>query len=226
MSVKAILMDIEGTTSSISFVKEILFPYASEQIPSFLSEQADNPEVVLLLEEIRQVVGKPLNLNEIVSQLIHWMKEDAKVTPLKALQGMVWKEGYTRGDFFGHVYEDTVHLFKEWKTQGIALYLFSSGSIQAQQLLFAHTRYGDLTPLLSGYFDTRIGQKQIAASYHAILKYIRFPSESVLFLSDTEKELDAAREAGLITCHVVRSATTSAMASNHSKARTFYEVIV
>jgi len=205
--IRAILTDIEGTTSSISFVKDVLFPYSRERMMGFVAHHANDPDVVTLLDEVRTLCAMELSTAQIAEQLIRWIDEDRKAPPLKALQGMIWEEGYRKGDYCGHIYEDAMRKLREWKAQGIDLYVFSSGSVHAQKLLFGHTEYGDLTPLFSGYFDTRIGPKQDPDSYRAIARQISLPPASVLFLSDTVAELDAAKSAGFLTCQLVREGT-------------------
>ena len=137
-------------------------------------------------------------------QLIRWIDEDKKITPLKSLQGMIWQNGYKKGDFKGHLYEDAVRHLKKWKQAGLQLYVFSSGSVQAQKLLFGHTAYGDLTPLFSGYFDTTLGSKRAAESYRKIAAAIGMAPADILFLSDIEEELDAAQVAGMRVRWLVR----------------------
>ncbi|SMF95788.1 enolase-phosphatase E1 [Methylomagnum ishizawai] len=202
--IKAILTDIEGTTSSLSFVKDVLFPYARERLPGFVRAHGDDPEVVRLLDETSALGGFAPECERAIAQLLAWIAEDRKAPPLKALQGMIWAEGYRSGAFFGHVYEDAARKLKEWHAAGLALYVFSSGSVQAQQLLFAHTGYGDLTPLFSGYFDTRTGPKQAPDAYRAIARQIGLEPGAILFLSDIVAELDAARAAGFATRWLVR----------------------
>ena len=202
--IRAILTDIEGTTSSLSFVKEVLFPYSRERMSPFLAEHAAEPEVARELEEVNRLTGRALTVPEATQQLIEWIDLDRKATPLKALQGMIWASGYQNGDFHGHIYEDAARKLRAWEAQGLSLYVFSSGSVAAQKLLFAHTQYGDLTPLFSGYFDTRIGPKQEDASYSAITRQIGIPGENILFLSDIDGELDAAQKAGLKTVKLLR----------------------
>jgi enolase-phosphatase E1 len=170
--VRAILTDIEGTTSSLSFVKEVLFPYARERLGDFVRAQGQEPQVRELLQQVAAVTGKPLTDEEAVIQLRQWVDEDRKITPLKALQGLVWETGYRNGDYLGHVYPDAVRHLRQWREQGLQLYVYSSGSVHAQKLLFGHTEFGDLTPLFSGYFDTRVGAKQEAASYRKIAEAI------------------------------------------------------
>lgn len=202
--IQAILTDIEGTTSSIAFVKEVLFPYARARMAAFIAEHGTESEVASLIAETCTIAGISLDPEAAAVQLVAWIDEDRKVAPLKALQGMIWEEGYRRGDFRGHIYEDAARKLKQWQAAGLALYVFSSGSVQAQKLLFAHTEFGDLTPLFSGYFDTRTGPKQVADAYREIARQIGVAPESVLFLSDIGAELAAAQAAGFKTCLLVR----------------------
>lgn len=202
--INAILTDIEGTTSSISFVHDVLFPYARERMAEFIRRYAEVPAVAGLLDDVRQEAGKELDVEGCIAELIGWIDEDRKATPLKALQGMIWENGYRQGDFTGHVYADAEAGLRRWHAQGIPLYIYSSGSVHAQKLLFGHTEYGDMTPLFSGYFDTRIGHKREAEAYRRIVAEIGLPAEDILFLSDIAEELDAASEAGLKTTQLVR----------------------
>ena len=222
--IRAILTDIEGTTSSLSFVKEVLFPYSRRRMAGFIAARGQEPAVARDLAAAGALMGRPLSAEEAVKQLIAWIDEDRKATPLKALQGMIWEAGYRDGDFFGHIYEDAARKLRDWKAAGLGLYVFSSGSVHAQKLLFAHTEYGDLTPLFSGYFDTRIGSKQEAASYRSIAEQIGLPPASILFLSDIDGELDAARQAGFATAKLARDDTQAASAG-HPVARSFDQII-
>jgi enolase-phosphatase E1 len=220
---KAILTDIEGTTSSLSFVKDVLFPYARERMAEFIRQHAQEAAVKKELEEVHRLSGKNLNEPEVIEQLIRWIDEDRKITPLKSLQGMIWEDGYKKGDFKGHLYEDAVRHLKKWKQAGIRLYVFSSGSVQAQKLLFAHTEYGDLTPIFSGYFDTTIGNKREADSYRKIAEIIGSPPGDILFLSDIKEELDAARVAGMQVTWLVRDGVPDPNAT-HRQVRNFEEI--
>jgi len=206
--IQAVVSDIEGTTSSIAFVHEVLFPYAREHLPAYVSSHADDPELEAILQDVAAETGRQLSTEEAIAQLLDWIDQDRKITPLKALQGMIWENGYSRGDFFGHVYADTVDAFRKWHARGIRIYIYSSGSVRAQQLLFGHTRFGDLTPLFSGYFDTRIGGKTEAQSYAAIRDRIALEAGAILFCSDIVAELDAAQSAGMQTCWLLRDAAT------------------
>ena len=221
----AILTDIEGTTSSLTFVKDVLFPYSCERMEHFIARKAGEPAVARELEEVNRLAGRTMTPAEAARELVEWICQDRKLTPLKALQGMIWEAGYRKRDFFGHVYPDAVRKLREWHEKGLALFVFSSGSVHAQKLLFGHTEYGDLAPLFSDYFDTRIGAKQDAGSYRAIAAVVGFPPESILFLSDTVDELDAAWEAGLATTWLTREGFP-ADPGRHPMARNFDEISV
>jgi enolase-phosphatase E1 len=212
--IRAILTDIEGTTSSLRFVHDVLFPYARAHVAEFVREHAGDPEVLTCLDDVRRLAGTELDLDGIVAQLTAWIDADEKITPLKALQGMIWEAGYAKGDFTGHVYPDAVRGLERWSGSGLRLYVFSSGSVQAQQLLFAHSNAGDLTPLFSGYYDTHIGNKRDPAAYTAIAADIGLPPQAILFLSDTREELDAAHSAGMYTTWLVRDATPDPAAAH------------
>lgn len=205
--IKAIVTDIEGTTSSLSFVKEVLFPYARANLADFVRLHAEAPQVKTVLEESCKEVGAELDTGQLIAQLIQWLDEDKKVTPLKSLQGLIWEAGYQKGDFKGHVYQDAAASLKAWKAKGVDLYIYSSGSVHAQKLLFSHTEYGDLTPLFSGYFDTHVGGKKDRGSYCKIAKQLGVPAGQLLFLSDIKEELDAAKAAGFQTLWLTRGCT-------------------
>ncbi|MFM8330504.1 MAG: acireductone synthase [Candidatus Methylumidiphilus sp.] len=217
--IRAILLDIEGTTSSISFVKDVLFPYAREHMAAFVRSHAEDAEVRAMLADVVFLSGRPLDDAQAVETLLRWIDEDRKATPLKALQGLIWESGYRNGDFHGHIYPEVARKLHEWNERGLSLHVYSSGSTHAQQLLFGHTEYGDLTPLFSGFYDTRVGAKQDAHSYRAIATQMAFPPAEILFLSDMEAELDAAREAGLKTCQLLREG--AAASKNHPHAVDF-----
>ncbi len=198
MTIKAIVTDIEGTTGSISFVKNVLFPYASKHLPEFVRENGRSSEVADILDEVRKAENNPgLNDEEVAEVLQRWIDEDRKVTPLKTLQGMIWKAGYDSGELKGHIYDDAAARLKSWKDGGIDLYVYSSGSVPAQKLLFANTEAGDLTPLFSGYFDTTIGSKLDSESYEKIANEIGVCASDILFLSDNIDEIKAADKAGM-----------------------------
>lgn len=203
--IKAVVVDVEGTTSSLSFVKDVLFPYAAEHIADFVRDKRTEKPVREQLDAVAELSGLPSHdPKPLIEQLVAWIDEDVKATPLKALQGMIWKRGYESGAYRAHVYADAVRSMRDWFEAGIELYVYSSGSVQAQQLFFEHSRYGDLRPLFRGYFDTTTGMKQETGSYLAIASAIDQPAEAILFLSDVEAELDAARAAGWQTARLLR----------------------
>lgn len=222
--IEAILTDIEGTTTSISFVHDTLFPYARTRLRDFLARRGDEPAVRRPLDEVSKLEGRELSRDEAATVLERWMAEDRKITPLKALQGLIWAEGYAAGELKGHVYPDTAPALRAWYGRGLVLYVYSSGSVEAQKLIFGNSTAGDLTPLFAGYFDTRIGGKREAASYAAIAREMGHRPESILFLSDIGEELDAARAAGLQTWQLLRDAAARPFAA-HRAARTLAEVL-
>lgn len=205
MPIKAILTDIEGTTSAVSFVFDVLFPYAVKHLPDFVRSHAGEPAVAAQLDAVRAESGEAdADVERVIAILLEWIAADRKATPLKALQGMVWEQGYLAGQLKGHVYADAVATLQYWKAVGYDLYVYSSGSIQAQKLIFGCSEAGDLTPLFGGYFDTTSGGKREAESYARIAAAIGLPAGEILFLSDVVQELDAARAAGMATCGLAR----------------------
>jgi enolase-phosphatase E1 len=195
MTPRAIVTDIEGTTSSLAFVHQVLFPYSLSRLAGYVA--AHPHKVAAILDDVRrEVCVADLGRDACVALLQEWHEADRKIGPLKKLQGLIWAEGYTVGDFEGHVFPDAVEGLKRWRARDIDLYVYSSGSIEAQKLLFRHTAYGDLTSLFSGHFDTTIGGKLEAASYRVIASHLGLTPREILFLSDVEAELLAAREAG------------------------------
>lgn len=201
---KTILTDIEGTTSSISFVKDVLFPYSRAALPGFVAEHGNAPDVRRWLDQVASEHGGICDDRMIVEVLQGWIDTDRKHTALKALQGMIWKAGYDGGAYRAHVYPDAPVQLRAWHAAGHALYVYSSGSVPAQKLFFAHSAAGDLAPLFSGHFDTEIGGKRDADSYWRIAAAIDRAPADILFLSDVVEELDAAREAGLTTVLIDR----------------------
>ena len=221
-----VLTDIEGTTSSISFVKDVLFPFARERLPAFVRAHRDEPAVRAQIEATAREAGVDASdIDRVIETLLRWIDEDRKATPLKALQGMIWQDGYRNVAFKAHVYPDTAPALKRWKDEGRALYVYSSGSVPAQKLFFAHSEAGDLTPLFSGYFDTTSGGKREAESYRTIAKAIGRAPNEIVFLSDIVEELDAAAEAGLATRWLRRDAAPGEdLGTRHDPARNFAEL--
>ena len=225
VTVKAILTDIEGTTSSIDFVHQVLFPYASKHLPDFVRNNQADPEVMPILDTVRTEGGdSDADTDGVIKILLQWIDEDRKVTALKSLQGLVWKHGYESGDFTGHMYDDAVTNLRAWAAANIDLYVYSSGSVAAQNLLFRYSDAGDLTPLFRGYFDTNVGHKREAGSYRNILNDIGLPAAEILFLSDVAGELDAAAVAGMQTFQLVRD--EKVVPGSHRIAHDFDEVLL
>ncbi len=223
--IRAIVTDIEGTTSSIDFVHQTLFPYAKARMRDFLRRHGHRAEIGALLHDVAHLEGRQLTREDAADVLERWIAEDRKATPLKTLQGMIWREGYEAGELEGHVYDDAPEYLSRWRKAGVALYVYSSGSVEAQKLIFGHTRFGDLTPLFSDYFDTRIGGKKERQSYEKIHESIGTAAGEILFLSDVGEELDAAAAAGFKTCQLLRDEKTKPSPA-HPHARDFSEVSV
>ena len=216
----ALVTDIEGTTSDISFVQKVMFPYARLALPEYLATHAHDPKVSPWIERIAAEVGCDSDdLATITATLTRWIDEDRKHTALKALQGQVWEHAFRSGEFVAHVYPDAAPALRRWHDEGIPLYVYSSGSIQAQKLYFEHTQDGNLRPCFSDYFDTTSGPKREADSYRRIAAAIGLPPQNILFLSDIGAELDAAQAAGWKTTQVVREGTTPA--PNHLQINSF-----
>jgi enolase-phosphatase E1 len=211
--VQYVLMDIEGTLISVAFVREILFPFAKHRLASFLDERRHDPTVLQWMgvcqDAIEHETGTRPAYNELPVILRGWIDQDRKLEGLKALQGMIWEEGYRQGAFVPELYSDVLPALTQWRSRGIRLGIYSSGSEQAQRLLFAHTNVGDVTSLFEHLFDTSVGEKKTESSYRTISEQIRLPSHHILFLSDTEHELDAAALAGFRVAHIVRPGTNA-----------------
>lgn len=228
---RAILTDIEGTTSSISFVKDVLFPYARRALPAFVAAHGHEPEVRRWLDVVAVENGGLCQDAMIVEVLQGWIDEDRKHTALKALQGMIWADGYRGADFTAHIYPDAAAALRAWKDVGLSLYVYSSGSVPAQRLLFGHSDAGDLTPLFSGFFDTGIGGKREPDSYLRIANEIGVAPAEVLFLSDVVEELDAAHRAGFATLLVDRRSDypkprAGSAAHGHGRVGSFADIDV
>ena len=203
MTPRAIVTDIEGTTSSLAFVHQVLFPYSRGRLAAFVS--ANPQEAAPVFAAVRADVDDPaLDDAACLALLEQWHDADRKFGPLKHLQGHIWAQGYAQGALKGHVYADAVAGLQRWHARGIPLAVYSSGSVSAQKLLFGHTGFGDLTPLFSAYFDTAIGGKREAASYRRIAEALALPPGQILFLSDVAEELAAASEAGFAVTLLAR----------------------
>ena len=203
-----ILMDIEGTTSSISFVKDVLFPYFLSNIDD-INKLSNIKEVKYAFGQVLRIVKRDENRDittseEVILQLKKWCGQDLKITPLKTLQGILWQKGYQNGKLLGHVYDDVPEMLENWNFLGKKMGIFSSGSVNAQKLLFSHSVKGNLSTYFSNYFDTNIGSKRDSDTYSLITKQLALPSNRILFLSDVIEELAAADMAGMKTIQITR----------------------
>jgi enolase-phosphatase E1 len=221
--IRAIVTDIEGTTSDIRFVHNVLFPYARQHLAAFVREHQAEPGVAAALDAVREESGAPgASLDEVIATLLSYIEQDRKSPGLKALQGMIWRDGYVEGQFTGHLYPDVLPAFERWRQLGKALYVYSSGSVAAQKLLFGYSDEGDLTSLFSGYFDTGVGAKRETQSYRNIAQQIGVEPSELLFLSDIHQELDAAADAGWRTLQLIRGEADSE--SRHRQVNDFSQI--
>ncbi|HXF92226.1 MAG TPA: acireductone synthase [Nitrospiraceae bacterium] len=211
MTIHCVLLDLEGTIIPVDFVREVLFPYARRRLAAFLREHREDPAVLTWAALCQDTVEREEGLRPAYADLheflVRWIDEDRKHMGLKALQGMIWEEGYRSRAFTPELYTDVAPTLIRWRNNGIRLATYSSGSEQAQRLLLANTTNGDLTPLFSHFFDTRIGAKTDAVSYERIASRLTLLPDAILFLSDAEPELDAAAAASFKTTQIVRPGT-------------------
>jgi enolase-phosphatase E1 len=228
LDVDAVVLDIEGTTSSTGFVTRTLYPYSRERFARVLTERAGEPDVARAAGQVRDLLGEPAaGVPRLVAALNDWLDRDEKVTPLKTLQGLIWADGFAAGELTSHFYEDVVPALRAWHDAGLRLYVFSSGSLTAQATWFGHSPAGDLLPLLTARFDTEnAGPKRAASSYAAIAAATGEDAAATVFLSDLGAELDAARAAGWLTVGVRRPGEPYADAGTpgHPEIRRFSEV--
>ena len=229
--IRAILLDIEGTTTPIEFVQQVLFPYARARVHDYLAQHADDPgiraDLALLHAEhaAEPPAAHPPPWDP--EAYIYWlMDRDRKSTGLKSLQGRIWEAGYETGELKGKgdVYPDVRPALEQWRSAGTTIAIFSSGSVQAQRNLFANTTAGDLSPFLAGYFDTTTGPKRDATSYRRIAAALGSRTNEVLFVSDIAAELDAARAAGMRTALCVRGASSDDSPTDHPRVHSFAEL--
>lgn len=214
--IKALLTDIEGTITRISFVKEVLFPYAAARLPEFVKANQQQDAVAEQLNAVKEFIEQPdAPIDTVISTLLKWIADDKKITPLKQLQGLIWQAGYENGDFTGHLYPDAYQFLQQQKLAGQQLYVYSSGSVKAQHLIFQYSDFGDIRPLFTDYFDTKVGAKQEQSSYENIITQLPFDANEVLFLSDVVSELDAAKAAGLNTLHLIRDGQACSVEHNY-----------
>lgn len=240
---RAIVLDIEGTTTPIAFVHDRLFPYARSRVRPYLEVHGDLPECRSIVTRLRQEhdadaresSGVPewdetpaaAHQDSVVRYVAWLMDRDRKSPALKELQGRIWEEGYATGELVGEVFDDIPRALHRWRDAGVGAGIFSSGSVLAQKLLFRHSSAGDLTPLLRWHFDTSVGPKTHAGSYHRIASTIDAPPPAILFVSDVVRELDAARAAGIRTVLCLRPGNDAPPADHdHPTIRSFDELNV
>ncbi|WP_241827059.1 acireductone synthase [Streptomyces graminilatus] len=229
--VDAVVLDIEGTTSATGFVVDVLYPYSRSRFGALLSERSGDPEVARAVAQVRELLDEPgADAVRVEQTLNSWLDEDRKATPLKTLQGIIWSEGFARGDLVSHFYDDVLPVLRAWHTAGLRLYVYSSGSVAAQRAWFASTPEGDLLPLVSGLYDTEnAGPKQEPESYRRIAEATGTTDAGrLLFLSDRPGELDAARAAGWRTVGIRRPGEPyyEQGVGDHAQAGTFDAISV
>lgn len=241
---RGILLDIEGTVSSLHYVRDVLFPYARLHLPVALRNLWNDEGMQRIRDELAALNGSPdfetwtggvgmppeKRLKQMHVALLKLMDQDAKVGPLKEIQGLIWREGFRTGALRSHVYPEVFRILKDWKVLRKDMRIYSSGSIEAQKQFFMHVDAGpsntiDLSHYFTAFYDTTTGPKKEAASYTRIIAAYRLPSSQILFLSDIEAELDAARTAGMKTALVCRP-DHPCSESSHPIVQTFDDIIV
>lgn len=223
---RAVVMDIEGTTSAARFVYDVLFPYAREHMADWVADHRDDQTTAAALAEVAEGLGVPVSDTEaIVGQLTRWIDDDVKAAPLKTLQGLIWEQGYARGELTSHIFADVLPAMETWHGEGATLVIYSSGSVAAQRSLFANAPQGDLNRLIEANFDiTSAGPKQETESYRRISSALGIAPGDLLFLSDVQAELDAARDAGWQVVGLLREGETQATATGEPHVASFADI--
>ena len=224
---RALVLDIEGTTTPVEFVYQVLFPYARAHASAYLEREGQSAACRAAIAQLRDEsrVAGDVSPARILEYFYSLMDRDRKSPGLKALQGLIWQDGYESGELRGQVYPDVAPAFERWRASGLDLYIYSSGSVLAQQLLFASTNAGDLTKFLKGYFDTEVGSKTSPDSYRAISERVRVAPSETLFVSDVARELDAARTSGMRTVLCIRAGDLPSGSDSHPSVRGFDEIV-
>ena len=229
-NVRAVLLDIEGTTTPISFVHDILFPYSRLHFKSYLEQHADSSEVIADLAQLRNEHIVDVDTGQepppVIEEYVYWLIDrDRKSPALKSLQGKIWEQGYKDGTLKSPVFADVPPALQRWQDAGISVNIYSSGSVFAQKLLFGHTDAGDLTRFINGYFDTSVGKKIEADSYQQIATALSTATIEIHFISDVIAELDAASHAGMKTSLCIRPGNAAQHSnSRHQMIRSFDEL--
>jgi len=220
---KGILLDIEGTTTPITFVYDVLFPYARAHAHDFLDDETQRALKLEYDADVARGLSPPWSSTGLT--YVHWlMDQDRKSTALKTLQGKVWQEGYRRGELHGEVFDDVPVALKNWNAARLDVRIYSSGSVLAQKLLFSTTRYGDLTRYLNGYFDTTTGPKTEPSSYSAIASAFGVSASEILFVSDVTRELNAAVASGFAVLLSVRPRNPAQPSHPYRSITSFAEI--
>lgn len=222
---RGVLLDVEGTTSAVAYVYEVMFPFVRTHLSKYLDGQWDSPALSPVKQQMASDTGLPAVATEratFEAEVIRLMDSDTKATGLKQLQGLVWQAGFESGELVAHVFDDVPPALKAWRQSGIDLRIYSSGSVHAQKLFFGHTQAGNLLPLFSGHYDTTVGGKRETSSYAAIAADWDMPADEILFLSDVVAELDAASQAGMQTALCLRPGNAEVTAGHgHAEIRSF-----
>ena len=231
---KAILLDIEGTTVPITFVYNTLFPYSRERMITYLSAHGDDAVIQDALLDLKGdnqadvALGAPASNGKTGSEYLNWaatyclwlMDRDRKTTPLKTIQGLIWEEGFNRGDLQSQLFSDVPGCFSSWRANHRRIAIYSSGSVSAQKLVFEYTPFGNLLPFIDAFFDTRTGPKQDAKSYEMIASELSLEARDVLFVPDVLAELDAASRAGMAVTLSVRPGNAAISNGHHYRTIT------
>jgi enolase-phosphatase E1 len=223
---RVVVLDIEGTTSTLSYVRDELFPYSYDRFPEWV--ESSDPEVAAAVERARLAAGlEPGDRDGVVRALRAWVTSDAKVAPLKTLQGLMWEAGFASGELRAHVYDDVPPALRTWTSNGAVVCIYSSGSERAQRAWFSHTQHGDLSGHLSRYFDLdNAGPKREPGSYASIASSLGTGGDALVFLSDVQAELDAARAAGWLTVGVRRPDDPAPDIEGHPQVESLEQVAI
>jgi enolase-phosphatase E1 len=227
--IKLFLFDIEGTTTDINFVHKVLFPYSYNCMEHYVLHHQTHPSVVKALEDVRKTVWdeeqKQIGLYDVIAKLREWITKDRKHPALKEIQGLIWDVGYSKGEFQGHLYSDVKPFFAKILSTNSLIGIYSSGSVHAQKLIFGFSTEGDLTPMISYFFDTKVGGKREKTSYGKIATETKLAPQEIHFFSDIAEELQAAKEAGMAVTQLLREGTKSSEFEGISSFKTFMDYI-
>lgn len=237
LSASAVLLDIEGTTSPVSFVYDVLFPYARDNARSFLEKKWDNPTLLLACDLLAKEAGfsdsyiwlnseerVPAMIDKVLREFNRLMDVDSKSRGVKELQGLIWAEGYETGKLQSKLFDDVPQALASWKASGHIIAIYSSGSSTAQRVFYEHTEFGDLSDYFNGFFDTSCGPKRDASSYKMIASRLNRTPEQMVFISDVCAELDAAASVGFQTLHMVRPGNSEPAGEKHTPLNSFYDL--